>query len=60
MNIFDPNQWAHVGGLWVLTAVVAGTLALAASKLAGPTWDDWFDQPLGHSDPGDDWTRQRA
>ena len=60
MNIFDPNQWANVSGWWLLIAIVVGTLVLTASKLAGPRWDEWFDQPLGRSEPGDDWTRQRA
>ena len=58
MNLFDPNQWADVHGLWLLIAVAVGTLVLAAAKLAGPRWDEWFDQPVGHSDPGDDWTRR--
>jgi hypothetical protein len=58
VNIFDPNQWADAGGWWLLIAVAVGTLVLAATKVAGPLWDEWLDQPLGHSPPDDDWTRR--
>jgi len=46
VNIFDPWQWADAGGFWLLVAVVVGTLVLAATKLAGPRWDEWLDQPI--------------
>ena len=60
VNIFDPGQWADVGGWWLLVSVAVGSLVLAAGKLAGPRWDEWFDQPVGKSSPGDEWTQRRS
>ncbi len=59
MNIFDPGQWADAGGLWILAGVAAGTLVLAATKLAGEQWDDWLDQRIGRGSIRDDWPFDR-
>jgi hypothetical protein len=59
VNIFDPGQWADAGGLWLLVAVMGGTLVLAATKLAGPRWDDWLDQRIGRGSIRDDWPYDR-
>ncbi|HJR25675.1 MAG TPA: hypothetical protein VJ804_09390 [Acidimicrobiales bacterium] len=59
VNIWDPGQWADVDGLWLLIAVIVGTLVLAAAKLAGPDWDDWLDERLGRGSIRDDWPFRR-
>jgi hypothetical protein len=59
LNIFDPGQWADAGGLWLLVGVMVGTLVLAATKLAGPRWDDWLDQRIGRGSVRDDWPFDR-
>lgn len=55
MNIWDPAQWADSSGLWILLGVMAGTLVLVATKLAGERWDDWLDQRVGRGSIRDDW-----
>jgi hypothetical protein len=59
VNIFDPGQWSDATG-WVSVVVVSvGTLVLAATKLAGPRWDDWLDQRIGRGSIRDDWPFDR-
>ena len=59
MNIFDPGQWSDVTGWVSLVVVSVGTLVLAATKLAGPRWDDWLDQRIGRGSIRDDWPFDR-
>jgi hypothetical protein len=59
VNIWDPGQWADAGGLWLLVAIIVGTLVLVAAKLAGPDWDDWLDERIGRGSVEDDWPTRR-
>jgi hypothetical protein len=60
VNIWDPGQWADAGGLWLLVAIIVGTLVLVAAKLAGPDWDDWLDERIGRGSIRDDWPWRRS
>jgi hypothetical protein len=61
VNIFDPGMWAESAGWWKLLAVMAGTLVLVGTKLAGERWDDWLDERVGRGSIQDDWpSRSRS
>ena len=47
MNVFDPTQWADVGGWFVLMAVSLGTVVLVGVKIAGTRHAEWLDEPIG-------------
>ena len=48
MNVFDPTQWADVGGWFVFMAVSFCTFVLVAVKIAGARHEEWLDEPIGH------------
>jgi hypothetical protein len=58
VNVLDPGQWADAGGWWLLLGVMAGTLVLVATKLAGARWDDWLDERVGRGSVRGDWPKR--
>jgi len=55
MNLYDPAQWANPSGLAIVVAVMAMSLLLAVTKLAGEHWDDWLDERSGRGSIRDRW-----
>lgn len=54
MNLFDPTQWADIGGWFMLMGVSAGTCVLVGVKIAGSRYEDWLEDRVGRSSPPDD------
>lgn len=53
MNLFDPMQWADMGGWITLMAVSAGTFVLVGVKIAGSRCEEWLEDRLGSSSRDD-------
>lgn len=54
MNLFDPTQWADVGGWFTFVVVSTGTCVLVGVKIAGRRCEDWLESRLGGDSTPDD------
>lgn len=47
VNLFDPTQWADIGGWFTLVAVSIATCVLVGVKIAGGRCEEWLEERLG-------------